>query len=94
MPKVWLENVGNPHYTVIRTEARDHIGMLYKIVAVLESFGIQIHRAKISCNGDRGTDVFHVSLRGKKLSFKRLSNRVKDQLISALLIEKVENLVL
>jgi [protein-PII] uridylyltransferase len=94
MPKVKLENIGNPNYTVIRTEARDHIGMLYKIVAVLENFGIQIHRAKISCNGDRGIDVFHVSLRGKKLSFKRLISRVKNQLISALLLEKVENMIL
>ncbi len=94
MPKVWLENVGNPHYTVIRAEARDHIGMLYKIIAVLESFGIQIHRAKISCNGDRGIDVFHVSLRGKKISFKHLTKRVKEQLISALLLEKVEDMIL
>ncbi len=94
MPKVWIENIGNPHYTVIRTEARDHIGMLYKIVAVLENFGIQIHRAKISCNGDRGIDVFHVSLRGKKLSFQRLIKRVKEQLIAALLLEKVEDMIL
>ncbi len=94
IPKVKLENVSNPHYTVIRTEARDHIGMLYKIVAVLEDFGIQIHRAKISCNGDRGIDVFHISLRAKKLVFKRLVRRVKGELISALLIEKVEDMIL
>ena len=67
--------------------------MLYKIVTALADFGVQIHRAKISCRGSRGIDVFYVSLRGAKIVFKRLIRQIKERLIDVLLIENVEDVV-
>ncbi|MFQ5671860.1 MAG: [protein-PII] uridylyltransferase [Nitrospinales bacterium] len=93
VPKIQIDNSSNPAYTVIRVEARDHLGMLYKIVHALVDFGVQIHRAKISCRGDRGIDVFYVSLRGGKITFDRLTRQIKERLIGILLIENVEDVV-
>lgn len=91
VPKIQIDNTADPAYTIIRVEARDHLGMLYKIVRTLFDFGIQIHCAKISCQGDRGIDVFYVSLRGAKIVFKRLTREIKERLINVLLIENVED---
>ena len=93
IPKIQIDNMSNPAYTMIRVEARDHLGMLYKIVHALADFGVQVHRAKISCRGDRGIDVFYVSLRGKKITFDRLLRQIKERLIGILLIENVEDVV-
>jgi [protein-PII] uridylyltransferase len=92
VPKIQIDNTPASAYTVLRIEARDHLGMLYKIAKVLADLDIQIHRAKISCMGGRGIDVFYVSQRGQKIVFDRLIRRTKENLINILLIEKMEDI--
>ena len=91
-PKVKVENASENPFTVIRIEARDHPGMLYKIAHAFRNFGIRPHRAKIATRGGRGTDVFSVSLDGRKITFPPLIQRVKDTLVTTLLVEKIEEL--
>lgn len=92
VPKIQIDNTPSSAYTILRIEARDHLGMLYKIAKVLADLDIQIHRAKISCMGGRGIDVFYVSQRGQKIVFDRLIRRIKENLINILLIEKMEDI--
>ena len=79
-------------FTIVRIEARDHICMLYKIAKVFADFSIQIHRAKISHQGDRGIDVFYVSMNDKKIVFPKLILRIKDKLVQTLLVDKLEDI--
>jgi len=90
-PKIQVENYSSNPFTLIRIEARDHPGMLYKIAHTSRSFGIRSHRAKISTRGG-GVDVFSVSLDGRKLNFPPLIQRVKERLINTLLVKKLEDL--
>ncbi len=90
VPRVHI-GTENP-FIVIRVEARDHIGMLYKVATVFVDFGIRIHRAKISIQGDRAIDVFYVSLRNQNFDFNKLISRFKDRMIQTLLIEKLEDI--
>ncbi|MDA0692701.1 MAG: [protein-PII] uridylyltransferase [Nitrospinae bacterium] len=92
IPKIQVDNAMKTPFTIVRIEARDHIGMLYKIATVFSEFGIQIHRAKISTKGDRGIDVFYVSLNDKKIVFPKLILRIKDKLVQILLIDKLEDI--
>jgi [protein-PII] uridylyltransferase len=91
MPKVLVDNASDPNFSVVRIEASDHLGMLYKISKVFADFKIQIHSAKISTQGGRGIDVFYVSLKNKKLPFDKLVRRVKERIISAMLVENPED---
>ncbi|MBI5426870.1 MAG: nucleotidyltransferase domain-containing protein [Nitrospinae bacterium] len=92
VPKIQIDNPPASAYTVIRVEARDHLGMLYKIAKVLADLDVQIHRAKISCRGGRGIDVFYATQRGQKIVFDRLIRRIKENMISVLLIENMEDI--
>ena len=91
VPKIQIDNSSHTNFTVIRVEAKDHLGMLYKIAMVFSDIGIQIHRAKISTQGGRGIDVFYTSLKNEKITFNRLIRRVKERLIHALLTENPED---
>ncbi len=91
-PRVKIENYTENPFTLIRIEARDHPGMLYKIAHAFRSFGIRPHRAKIDTRGGHGIDVFYVTLDGRKLTFPPLIQRIKDTLIATLLVEKLEDL--
>lgn len=91
-PKIQIQNQANQTFTSIRIEARDHTGMLYKIVNAFAQFGIQIHSAKIATQGGRGIDTFSISLRGGKIQFDKLLDRIKDQIIQNLLVDKLEDL--
>ena len=91
-PQIQVENYSENPHTLIRIEARDHPGMLYKIAHTFRSFGIRPHRAKIATRGGRGIDVFSVSLDGRKLNFPPLIQRVKERLINTLLVKKLEDL--
>ena len=42
VPRVHVERTAGNSFTEIRVEARDHIGMLYKVSAVFADFGIRI----------------------------------------------------
>ena len=91
VPRVQVERETADAFTVIRVEARDHLGMLYKIASVFADFGILIHRAKISTQGDRGIDVFYVSLKDQRVTFQKLMSRFKANMIEVLMIEKLED---
>ena len=91
VPRVQVERETADTFTVIRVEARDHLGMLYKIASVFADFGILIHRAKISTQGDRGIDVFYVSLKDQRVTFQKLMSRFKANMIEVLMIEKLED---
>ena len=91
-PQIQVENYSENPHTLIRIEARDHPGMLYKIAHTFREFGIRPHRAQIATRGGRGIDVFSVSLDGRKLNFLPLIQRVKDTLVTTLLVKKLETL--
>ena len=91
-PRIQVENYSDNPLTLIRIEARDHPGMLYKIAHAFRNFGIRPHRAKIATRGGRGIDVFSVSLNGRKMNFPPLIQRVKDTLVTTLLVKKPEDL--
>ena len=92
MPKVLVDNTSDPNFSVVRIEACDHLGMLYKISKVFSDLNIQIHSAKISTQGGRGIDVFYVSLQNKKLLFDKLARRIKERINSAMLVENPEDI--
>jgi len=92
LPKVQLDNTSDPKFSVFRIEARDHLGMLYKISKVFADLKIQIHSAQISTQGGRGIDVFYVSLEKEKLLMDKLVRRVKERISSAMLLEKPEDI--
>ena len=91
VPRVHVERTAGNRFTVIRVEARDHIGMLYKVSAVFADFGIRIHRAQISTQGDRAIDVFYVSLRNPNFDLNKVIRSFKEHMIQTLLIEKLED---
>ena len=91
VPRVQVERETAVTFTIIRVEARDHMGMLYKIASVFADFGILIHRAKISTQGDRGIDVFSVSLKDQNVTFNKLMSQFKANMIKTLMIEKLED---
>ncbi len=91
VPRVHVARETADTLTVIRVEARDHMGMLYKIASVFADFGILIHRAKISTQGDRGIDVFYVSLKDQRVTFQKLMSQFKANMIKTLMIEKLED---
>ena len=93
VPRIQVERETADTFTVIRVEARDHLGMLYKIASVFADFGILIHRAKISTQGDRGIDVFYVSLKDQCVTFNKLMSRFKANMIEVLMIEKLEDVL-
>jgi len=92
VPKIQIDNKFVGNYTIVRVEARDHIGMLYKVVHSFGIFNIAIHRAIISTEGGRGIDVFHVTHLNKRITHLPFIRRVKDNLIRSLLTDNPENL--
>ena len=92
IPKVLVDNESDPNFSVVRIEARDHLGMLYKISKILAALKVQIHSAKISTQGGRGIDVFYVSLQNKKLLSEKLVRDVKEKLGSAILIKNSKDI--
>lgn len=59
-PRVVLDNTTSEIYTIIEVYADNRPGLLYDITRTLAEFEINIHRAKISSNGDQIVDVFYV----------------------------------
>ena len=92
IPKAEVYNENDPHFSVVRIEARDHLGMLYKISTVFADFGIQTHSAKISTLGGHGIDVFYVSLQNKKILSEKLVRHVKEKIISAMMVQNPEDI--
>ncbi len=92
VPKIEIDNLLENRFTFIRIEARDHPGMLYKIAKAFADFNIQIHRAKIACRGGRGIDVFSISQHGEKVYQQGFQRKLKERIISNLLVDNLEDL--
>jgi len=92
-PKVKVDNASDPNFSIVRVEASDHLGMLYKISKVFSELDIRIHSAKVSTQGGRGIDVFYVSHQNKKILFEKLVRRTKEKIISAMIVKNPEELV-
>jgi len=92
IPRIQVDNTLKTPFTEVRVEARDHIGMLFKIAKVFADMGIQVHHAKISIKGNRGIDVFYVSLNGKKIVLPRLIHQIKEQMVRILLVDRLEDI--
>jgi [protein-PII] uridylyltransferase len=92
VPKITIDNQSVTNYTIVRVEARDHIGMLYKVVHSFGIFNIVIHRTIIASEGGRGIDVFHVTHLNGKITKVPFLRRIKENMIRSLLTENLENL--
>jgi [protein-PII] uridylyltransferase len=58
-PRVVIDNKASEQYTIIEVFANDRPGLLYDITRTLADFEINIHRARISSDGDQVVDVFY-----------------------------------
>ena len=58
-PRVVIDNQTSEQYTIIEVFANDRPGLLYDITRTLADFEINIHRARISSDGDQVVDVFY-----------------------------------
>ena len=87
-----MDNASDPNFSIVRVEASDHLGMLYKISKVFSELDIRIHSAKVSTQGGRGIDVFYVSHQNKKILFEKLVRRTKEKIISAMMVKNPEEL--
>ncbi|MHB1183908.1 MAG: [protein-PII] uridylyltransferase [Desulfobulbia bacterium] len=58
-PRVVIDNQASEQYTIIEVFANDRPGLLYDITRTLADFEINIHRARISSDGDQVVDVFY-----------------------------------
>ena len=58
-PRVVIDNMASEQYTIIEVFANDRPGLLYDITRTLADFELNIHRARISSDGDQVVDVFY-----------------------------------
>jgi len=90
--KVVIDNTSDSNFSIVRIEARDHIGMLYKISKVFADFKIQIHSAKISTQGGLGIDVFYISLQQKKLLLENIIRRIQEEIKLVMTVQRPEDI--
>lgn len=65
--KVRLDNSLLDKFTVVEVKTQDRMGLLYQIIKILKSLGLEIHMAKVSTEGNRAVDTFYVTRNGQKL---------------------------
>ena len=70
-------------YTVLEVGGANQWGLLYRISRVISEHGCDIELVLISTEGDRATDVFHLTSSGKKLP-PNLEQDLRADLIEAL----------
>ena len=58
-PRVVIDNMASEQFTIIEVFANDRPGLLYDITRTLADFELNIHRARISSDGDQVVDVFY-----------------------------------
>jgi len=58
-PRVVIDNMASEQYTIIEVFANDRPGLLYDITRTMADFELNIHRARISSDGDQIVDVFY-----------------------------------
>ena len=70
-------------YTVLEVGAANQWGLLYRISRVISEHNCDIELVLISTEGDRATDVFHLTRSGKKLA-PSLEQNLRDDLAQAI----------
>ncbi len=59
--QVHLDPTASDQYTVIDIRARDQVGLLHDVAAIMADFGVSIHQAFITTEGERAVDAFYVT---------------------------------
>lgn len=59
--QVHLDPKASDRYTVIDIRARDQVGLLHDVAAIMADFGVSIHQAFITTEGERAVDAFYVT---------------------------------
>ncbi len=55
-----IDNETSDFFTLVEIRAQNALGMLYHVSRTITGFGLDIHRAFVSRNGDLGSNVFYV----------------------------------
>ncbi|HPR53194.1 MAG TPA: [protein-PII] uridylyltransferase [Deltaproteobacteria bacterium] len=57
---ITIDNETSDFFTLVEIRAQNSLGMLYHVSRTITGFGLDIHRAFVSRNGDLGSNVFYV----------------------------------
>lgn len=80
---VRFDHYYSDRYTVLEIGAANQWGLLHRVSRVISGHGCDIDLALISTEGDRATDVFHLTRDGRKLSMD-LEHEIRTDLEAAL----------
>jgi [protein-PII] uridylyltransferase len=84
-PRVEIDNVVSPYYTIIDIYATDRIGLLYDLAKVIRELNLFIEVSKISTKVDQVADVFYVKdIFGHKVTDKKKRETIKEALLQIL----------
>lgn len=84
-PRVDIDNMVSPYYTVIDVYASDRIGLLYDLVREMRKMNLFIEVSKISTKVDQVADVFYVKdIFGQKITDRRKISAIKKPLMDLL----------
>ncbi len=70
-------------HSVVEVHTTDAVALLHRISAVMSVNGLDIHRAMVTTEGDRVTDVFYVQDKGRKLS-REVGDELRSDLLKVL----------
>ncbi|MEE3232882.1 MAG: [protein-PII] uridylyltransferase [Candidatus Latescibacterota bacterium] len=80
--KVEIDNQSSRNYTVLDIDARDDVGLLYRITHALVELGLDIHMALIDTVVGRASDAFYVTDRvGEKIEDHNMMDIVRQRII-------------
>lgn len=66
--EVAFDNESSPSHTVLRVDAQDHVGLLFRLLEGCVASGIDVKQATIVTTGDRARDVFCITdMDGRKI---------------------------
>ena len=79
--KVEIDNQSSRNYTVLDVDARDDVGLLYRITHALTELDLDIHMALIDTVVGRASDAFYVIDRaGKKIQDENMTAMIRQRL--------------
>lgn len=79
--KVRIDNQSSRNYTVLDIDARDDVGLLYRITHTLAELDLDIHMALIDTVAGRAADAFYViDQAGKKIEDNDMMNLIRKNI--------------